>query len=161
MEDVVQFVDQDGDGQIEYHEFAKVFHKLVPMSRHADAAIPEFDAKAKTDMLHYLEKIQLASRMNREKKVMDDMRKLSEQDEKQLYSNIDTFIDKNSKVWARGGSEQERGWLSKDFSNSGIPCVIQKPKTSMLPSIAVESKTNMSLHAIGIGGFANVFGNKH
>merc|ERR1719231_1610840 len=91
MEDVVQFVDQDGDGKIEYHEFAKVFHKLVPMSRHADAAIPEFDAKAKTDMLHYLERIQQASKDHREKKMREDMRKVSEQDADTLYGHIDSF----------------------------------------------------------------------
>ena len=118
MEDVVQFVDQDGDGKIEYHEFAKVFHRLVPMARHADAALPEFDAKAKTDMLHYLERIQKASKDHREKKEHEDQLKVSEQDAQSLYSHIDSFLEKNRKNWAQA-QQTEQGWLSKDFAQSG------------------------------------------
>jgi hypothetical protein len=157
MENVVQFVDGDGDGKIEYHEFVKVFHRLVPMTRHADAAIPEFDAKAKTDMLHYLERIQQASKDHREQRMKEDMRKVTEQDADKLYSHIDGFLDTNAKFWSRA-EQTEQGWLSKDFANSGIPCKFKPSKKKALPSIGMEGKVNMSVSTIGLGGFAKLFG---
>ena len=120
MEGIVEYIDQDGDGMIEYHEFNRVFSGLLP--KKARIEVGKWDEKGKSDVQEYMQTIQLASARHKQKLKEAQEKALTTEAAKELYESVDGFLDRNTKLWKTGTETTQSEWLSPALRKSGLKC---------------------------------------